>query len=109
MKRKHLFTAILLVVTAVTLSAQAKPKKFLTAPLTIEDQGSFFVGGVKKITDHASVPPLPAAPTPPLTRRIRSRSGRCTFSSRSPLEIWRLARDYGAWLVAHGRGARVDA
>jgi len=58
MKRTHLLTAVLLVITAVTLSGQTKPKKFLTAPLTIEDQGSFFVGGVKKITDHATLPPL---------------------------------------------------
>src|SRR4026207_952057 len=65
MKREHLLIAALLIITAVTLSGQTKPKKFLTAPLTIEDQGSFFVGGVKKVPDHASVPPLPAAPTPP--------------------------------------------
>jgi hypothetical protein len=30
----------LLVITAVTLSGQAKPKKFLTAPLTIEDRAA---------------------------------------------------------------------
>jgi hypothetical protein len=43
------------------------PKKFLGGPLTIEDQGSFFIGGVPKITDHAVVPPPPApgAPAPP--------------------------------------------
>lgn len=70
MKREHLLAAILLFTTAVTLSGQQAPKKFLTAPLLIEDQGSFFVGGVKKITDHASAPALPAAPTPPRRRRI---------------------------------------
>jgi hypothetical protein len=80
MKRHHVFTAVLLVITAVTLSGQTRPKKFLTAPLTIEDQGSFFVGGVKKITDHASVPRRR------LTRRTRSRSARCTCSSRFPRE-----------------------
>ena len=40
--------AMLLVVTAVTVAGQSaeKPrKKFLTAPLTIEDQGSFAVHG----------------------------------------------------------------
>jgi hypothetical protein len=33
----------------------------------IEDQGSFFIGGVPKITDHAVVPqpPVPGAPPPP--------------------------------------------
>ena len=34
------------------------PKKFLTGPLTIEDQGSFFIGGVPKVTEHAA----PAGP-----------------------------------------------
>jgi hypothetical protein len=46
------------------------PKKFLGGPLTIEDQGSFFIGGVPKITDHAVVPPpaaAGAAAAPPLT------------------------------------------
>ena len=31
-------------------------KKFLTKPLVIEDQGSFFIGGVPKVTDYATVP-----------------------------------------------------
>jgi hypothetical protein len=57
MKRKHLLIAMLVVIATVPLFGQAKPKKFLTAPLTIEDQGSFFVGGVKKITDRATLPP----------------------------------------------------
>jgi len=98
MKRKHLFTAILLVVTAVTLSAQAKPKKFLTAPLTIEDQGSFFVGGVKKITDHASVPPLPAAPTPPPDAPHQITIGQMYVQFQIP------ARKYGGWpvIMVHG-------
>jgi hypothetical protein len=33
-----------------------KTKRFLTRPLVIEDQGSFFIGGVPKVTDYASVP-----------------------------------------------------
>ncbi|MGH9385461.1 MAG: hypothetical protein ACRD2N_14365 [Vicinamibacterales bacterium] len=47
------------------------PKKFLTAPLVIEDQGSFFIGGVQKVSDYATPPPVtapgakPAAPTGP--------------------------------------------
>ncbi len=32
-------------------------KRFLTGPLTIEDQGSFFIGGVPKVTEHAVRPP----------------------------------------------------
>ena len=48
------------------LSAQTrqKPKKFLSAPLVIEDQGSFFIGGIQKVTDF-STPPAPATPTAP--------------------------------------------
>jgi hypothetical protein len=34
-----------------------KMKRFLSKPLVIEDQGSFFVGGVPKVTDYATVPP----------------------------------------------------
>ena len=98
MKRKHLFTAMLLVITAVTLSGQTRPKKFLTAPLTIEDQGSFFVGGVKKITDHASVPPLPAAPTPPPEAPHQITIGQMYVQFQIP------ARKYGGWpvIMVHG-------
>ncbi len=50
--------------TAVSGQAQ-KPKRFLTGPLTIEDQGSFFVGGVPKITDHAVRQATGPGTTPP--------------------------------------------
>ena len=64
--------AILLVAMATGVSGQAgqKPKKFLTAPLTVEDQGSFFIGGVQKVTDYATVAPPPAGTTvaPPAAR-----------------------------------------
>jgi hypothetical protein len=36
---------------------QPKMKKFLSKPLTIEDQGSFFIGGVPKITTYAGGAP----------------------------------------------------
>jgi hypothetical protein len=39
-----------------------KVKRFLTKPLVIEDQGSFFIGGVPKVTNYASTPP-PNNPT----------------------------------------------
>ena len=98
MKHEHLFSALLLVITAVTLSGQTTPKKFLTAPLTIEDQGSFFVGGVKKITDHASVPPLPAAPTPPPEAPHQITIGQMYVQFQIP------ARKYGGWpvIMVHG-------
>ena len=54
-----LFSAVLLVAMAATLPAQerGKMKKFLTKPLVIEDQGSFLIGGVPKVTKYATVPP----------------------------------------------------
>src|SRR5678816_1584073 len=98
MKREHLFIVMLLVATAVALSGQTRPKKFLTAPLTIEDQGSFFVGGVKKITDPASVPPLPAAPTPPPDAPHQITIGQMYVQFQIP------ARKYGGWpvIMVHG-------
>ena len=58
--------AIALVTTA---SAQTTQKKFMAGPVTIEDQGSFFVGGVTKVSDYATVPFAPpgqqaGTPTP---------------------------------------------
>jgi hypothetical protein len=50
------------------VSGQSRPKRFLTAPLVIEDQGSFFIGGVPKVTEHAvrapSGPGVPALTQP---------------------------------------------
>ncbi len=53
-----LFFAILLLAMAGSAAAQEgqKVKKFLTKPLVIEDQGSFFIGGVPKVTNYATVP-----------------------------------------------------
>src|SRR4030088_1222705 len=64
---RSLASAVLFVVMAVSVSGQAgqKPKKFLTGPLVIEDQGSFFIGGVQKVTDYAAPPPAaPGAAVP---------------------------------------------
>ena len=59
----RLFSAILLFAMAGSVAAQEgqKIKKFLTKPLVIEDQGSFFIGGVPKVTSYATVP-APGAP-----------------------------------------------
>ena len=79
----RVFSAILLLAMVGSAATQEGPKvkKFLTKPLVIEDQGSFFIGGVPKVTNYATVVPLRALP---IKRRfpIRSRSVRCTFSSR---------------------------
>ena len=64
-----LFSLVLLVTMAASIPAEdvGKAKKFLKKPLVIEDQGSFFIGGVPKVTNYATVPPANApnaAPTP---------------------------------------------
>jgi hypothetical protein len=60
----RLCPTILLLASLGSAASQEGPrvKKFLTKPLVIEDQGSFFIGGVPKVTYHAAV----SAPgTPP--------------------------------------------
>ena len=66
---RHLLTSVLLLALAGSVGAQdgQKMKKFLTKPLVIEDQGSFFVGGVPKVTNYALVP---AANQQPSTDQI---------------------------------------
>jgi hypothetical protein len=57
------FTAGSIMVTLTLMTGVAatedapKVKRFLTKPLVIEDQGSFFIGGVPKVTNYASTPP----------------------------------------------------
>jgi hypothetical protein len=52
-----LFSALLLVTIVMGTSAQeSNRKKFLKKPLVIEDQGSFFIGGVPKVTNYAAMP-----------------------------------------------------
>ncbi len=61
-----LFPAILLLAVAGNVTAEdgQKVKKFLTKPLVIDDQGSFFIGGVPKVTNYATVPAAGQVPTP---------------------------------------------
>ena len=56
-----LCSAVLLVAMAASVLAQesSKTRKFLKKPLVIEDQGSFFIGGVPKVTTYATVPAEP--------------------------------------------------
>jgi len=51
---------------SVLAQESGKTKKFLKKPLVIEDQGSFFIGGVPKVTTYATpAPPNPnQAPAP---------------------------------------------
>ena len=50
-------------------AAQTPQERFTGGPVTLADQGSFFIGGVTKISEHASIPGAPPnqpvpAPTP---------------------------------------------
>jgi hypothetical protein len=48
-----------MVVGVAGQSGQAGPKpqkRFLNGPLVVEDQGSFFIGGIPKVTDYATLP-----------------------------------------------------
>jgi len=60
MVRRYLYAALAVSIGAAsvaTLQAQeGKSRKFLKKPLVIEDQGSFFIGGVPKVTTYATVP-----------------------------------------------------
>jgi hypothetical protein len=90
-------------------SGQTPQKKFMAAPVTIEDQGSFFIGGMTKVTDYAAVPFAPPGQTPPARCRSRSPSARCTSSSRSRCRNpVRVAGDHGPRLHPHRRGAGID-
>src|SRR5580700_11676681 len=53
---KRLLTALFPLLLLHAASPEIKQKKFLTKPLVIEDQGSFFIGGVQKVTNYATVP-----------------------------------------------------
>ena len=58
MDRRYLSAALAVMTAAgAALHAQEpKTRKFLKKPLVIEDQGSFFIGGVPKVTTYATVP-----------------------------------------------------
>ena len=66
MKRTSLGLVVLLVAMTAGVLAQetGKARKFLKKPLVIEDQGSFFIGGVQKVTTYATVPPPNQTLTP---------------------------------------------
>jgi hypothetical protein len=66
MTRWALASGIVVTALAINISAQsgAKPKRFLGGPLVIEDQGSFFIGGVQKVSDFVNAP-VPATNTTP--------------------------------------------
>jgi hypothetical protein len=52
-------------VSAQTQQAATAQKRFTGGPVTIADQGSFFIGGVTKISEFASIPGAPPGQAPP--------------------------------------------
>jgi hypothetical protein len=66
MMRPRVITSIILLALTGTVVAQTPQKKFMAGPVTIEDQGSFFIGGVTKVSNYATVPfAPPGQPAPP--------------------------------------------
>ena len=66
MRRTLVLVAVLLATGSA--AAQNPPKRFMGGPVTLVDQGSFFIGGVTKISEHAAVPAAPPGqPMPPRT------------------------------------------
>ena len=80
-------------------------------PVTLEDQGSFFVGGVTKVSEYAAVPGAPPGQPPPPRTPQQITIGQMYVQFQIPARSRRagLARDHGARLDAHGRRARIDA
>jgi hypothetical protein len=69
MTRQRFALVVLVLVTLVAGVSAQSPKRMMGGQLVLEDQGSFFIGGVAKITDYAAVPVAPPgqpapAPTP---------------------------------------------
>jgi hypothetical protein len=69
MRRSSIVVLMVVVALTATTGAQSPQKKFMGGPVTIEDQGSFFIGGQTKVTEHAAIPFAPPgqpapAPTP---------------------------------------------
>jgi hypothetical protein len=64
--------ALAIVSLATGATAQSQSKRFLGGPLVLEDQGSFFIGGVPKITEHSTSPAVPAnaPPNAPAPARV---------------------------------------
>jgi len=66
MRRTLIVIAALL--AAGSVAAQTPQKRFTGGPVTLIDQGSFFIGGVTKVSEWATVPGAPPGqPTPPRT------------------------------------------
>jgi hypothetical protein len=62
---------LLVAMTAGVMAQESgKVRKFLRKPLVIEDQGSFFIGGIPKVTPYATMPPPNATDQTPQPNQI---------------------------------------
>ena len=98
-------------VVASTATLAGQGPKVPDRPLTIEDQGSFFIGGMPKVTDHATPPPgaLRRRRRPPRSSLTGSPSAdvRAVPDSRPQIRR-RMARHHGARIESHRGVPRVD-
>jgi hypothetical protein len=59
-RQRYPLVVVVLVGLAAGVTAQSQtPKRMMGGQVVLEDQGSFFVGGVAKISDYATVPVAP--------------------------------------------------
>jgi hypothetical protein len=65
MRHVSMYATLVFAATGLVFAQQTPQKKFLSKPLVIEDQGSFFIGGVPKVTNYAAGP-VSANPNQPL-------------------------------------------
>ena len=91
------------------LTDAPKMKKFLTKPLVIEDQGSFFIGGVPKVTNYATAPPPNNPNQAPAPEPDHDRADVRPVRDPGDQEARCAARHHGAWLDAHGGMSRIHA
>ena len=113
MVRRYLYAAIAViagVASAASLQAQeGKSRKFLKKPLVIEDQGSFFIGGVPKVTNYATVPANAAEPGELTPNQITIGQMYVQFQIPANKKAQHAAGDHGARLDAHGGVPGIDA
>ena len=92
---------MVLVMMVTSIAGQdAGRKKFLKKPLVIEDQGSFFIGGVPKVTNYATLP-APNNPNP-RAQPNHDRPDVRAISDTGQQEVEGPACNHGAWIDTYG-------
>jgi len=105
MVARSLASGAVLAVMATSVSAQDgdRQRRFLTGPLHLEDMGSFFIGGVPKVTNYnqPSRDTLPDGTLAPSQIII----GQMYVQFYIPGEQHRTGKSRGAWPVIHVHGS----